>query len=137
MIRPLFRMGLFSVMVFAFQNCGGFEAADRSVPYPYSTRPDFFFDVKMVSLRTDELGRESYNFDVAITFATNPNQSVNYRVAFSTLDRTGICRSVDQTAIGPNKHQRFPCTLPTPDDLYLQLTLLGPNGEENVEQFRF
>ncbi len=131
------RLGLTGLCIFVFQNCGNFQPNGLNIPYPYSTQPDFFYDVKLISVEVDDLGRQAYEFDVVSSFASNPNQSVSYRVSFSTLDRSGICASEDRTAVGMEKHERFDCLMPTPDDLYIQLTLLGPEGEEAVEQFRF
>ncbi len=131
------RLGLLSLFVFAFQNCGEFKAADDGIPYPYTAEPEFFYDVKLVRVEVDNLGRKAYEFDVALSFATNPNQTVSYRMAYSTLDRSGICESEDRSASGNTKHARFSCLMPTPDILYIQLTLVGPEGEEVVEQYRF
>ncbi len=133
----LLRCGLIGLCLFTFQNCGGFEANKSDVPYPYSVQPDFFYDIKLVSVEIDELGREVHEFDVAVSFASDSDQAVSYRVAFSTLNRSGICASQDRIATGDSKHQRFPCLLPTPEDLYIQLTLVGPEGEQMVDQFRF
>lgn len=133
----LIRLGLVSLCLFAFQNCGEFKATEMGVPYPYTSQPDFFYDIKLVSLEVDNLGREAYEFDVVATFATNPNQGVNYRIAYATLDRSGICESQEWTAIGADKHERFRCLIPAPDNLYIQLTLVGPTGEQAVQQFRF
>jgi hypothetical protein len=107
------------------------------VTYPYARQPDFFYDLKLIKVEIDEVGRESYEFDLVMSYAPNPNQTVNYQVAFSTLERSGICRAVEQSAIGFSKHERVACLLPSPNDLFIQLTLVGPEGEQAVEQFRF
>lgn len=136
-MRNQLRFGLVGLLLFAFQNCGRFAAVDRSIVYPYSTQPDFFYDLKLVSVEMDDLGRKNYEFDVVMSYAKDIDQALNYRISFSTLDRSGICQSQDRTASGEDKHQRFVCLLPTPDDLYVQLKILGPSNEEEVQQYRF
>lgn len=131
------RMGLLAVCLSCFQNCGEFKADPYAVYYTYSSRPDFFYDLKMVSVEIDNLGRERYEFDLALSFATNVDQTVNYQMAFSTLDRSGICTTQELSAVGDSKHRRFTCMMPTPDVLYVQLTILGPTGEQEVRQYRF
>ena len=128
---------LMSLMLFAFQNCGSFESSGFAGIYSYSSKPDFFYDVNLVSTETDELGRENYIFDFAVAYAHDPNQSVSYRVSYSTLNIVSVCANKDGTADGETKHFRAECKLPTPDDLYIQLTLVGPQGEQVQEQFRF
>jgi len=136
-MKVIYRLGLLSLCIFLFQNCGEFSGTGIEINYPYSSQPDFFYDIKLVSVETDDLGLKRFDFDVAISFASNINQAVSYRLAFSTLNRSRVCLSVDATADGSEKHDRYTCILPTPDDLYVQITLLGPTGEEVVEQFRF
>ncbi len=133
----LLRLGLFSLVVFLFQNCGSFEARETEDIYTYSSQPDFFYDLKLVSVETDSTSRQRYVFDLAMSYAPSATQAVSYRVAFSTLGISRVCLSIDGTADEQSKHIRFQCLLPAPDDLFIELTLVGPESETLKEQFRF
>ncbi len=136
-MRGFKKLGLLSLVIFLFQSCGSYDSNIEGFIYKYSSRPDFFYDLKLVSVSQDDVGRQTYIFDVAVSYASNLNQSVSYQMAFSTLLRTGICETQDEVALAGTKHERFICKLATPDDLYVQLTLVGPNNETLVETFRF
>lgn len=128
---------LFLLCGFLFQNCGEFKSPEQRLTYPFSTKPDFFYDVKLVSVEEDEAGRQAYEFDVAVSLAEDQEQPVAVQLAFSTLDRVGVCPLFNATATGATKHQRHLCILPTPREIYVQMILVGPSEEQVTEQFRF
>ena len=130
-------LGLLSLCLFIFQNCGKFEGPGNSRFYKYSTAPDFYHDIKLISVSLDTSGREEYVFDFAIAYAHDADQSLTYRVAFSTLNFSGVCRTQERTADQDTKHFRLSCKMPVEDVLFLQLTLVGPQGEELVDQYQF
>lgn len=130
-------LALLSLCFFLFQNCGEFKSSFESGFYSYTSAPDFFHDIKLVNSQVDSEGREEFTFDFAVTYAHDLDQSVTYRVAFSTLNFSTVCRSVDGTADGGSKHFRLSCKIPVEDDLFVQLTLVGPQREELVEEYRF
>jgi hypothetical protein len=128
---------LFSLIVFAFQNCGTFEAANQFQYYSYKSSPLFYFDFKLVEKSMDDLGRQKFVFDVVISYALDLNQSASYSVNFSTKMIPGVCSAATGSAISNSKHFRTECLIPTPDDLYVQLMLSGPNGESLTQSYRF
>jgi hypothetical protein len=128
---------LVGLMFVIFQNCGSFEADDRAGIYPYQVRPDFFYDVKLLRVEEDELMRQRYVFDIVASLAEDVGAEISYRVNFSTLIMSAVCQSTQGTVRGNAKHFRTQCLLPVPDDLYIQLQLFGPQGQELVEEFRF
>lgn len=132
----LSKIGLSVLCLFLFQNCTSFKGKSLSV-YSYTTIPDFFYDLKLVSVEIDPENRELYVFDMAITYAKKTDQDVTYQVLFSVINFPNVCSPIDGTANGADKHIRFQCLLPTQNDLHLKLTLLGPSGEEVVEQYKF
>lgn len=121
-----------------FQNCAPFESSDDLFQvYPFSERPHFFYDLKLVRVEEDELLRQSFVFDVAATLAEAPAAPVHYRLSFSTLIIPAVCQSQEGVATGASKHFRVSCLMPLPDDLYVQMELEGPQGQRQVEEYRF
>jgi hypothetical protein len=136
-------LGLLCLSLFLFQNCGsGFKANNNLDIYPYSSQPDFFSDIKLVSTEIDETGRQRFEFDTVVSMASNPEQTVNYQLIFQTMDSNSgnlfpACPEVTSSATADTKHQRHVCIIPLPEALFVEMTLLGPNGEESLSQFRF
>ena len=131
------KLGLLGLCLFIFQNCGKFERPRNSKFYSYTTAPNFYHDIKLISVSLDSAGREEYVFDFAIAYAHDADQSITYQVAFSTLNFSGVCRTQERIADAETKHFRLSCKMPIEDVLFLQLTLLGPQGEEFVDQYQF
>ncbi|MEM7645559.1 MAG: hypothetical protein AAF203_01505 [Pseudomonadota bacterium] len=136
-MSSLKRLGLLSLCLFAFQNCGSLNSAPQESATLFSENPVFFADMQLVSVETDDLRRELYTFDVALSLASNHEAPVEYLINFSTLIIVGVCSSVAGTAQGNTKHFRVQCLLPTPDDLYVQLNLSGPDNQTLTQQFQF
>ncbi len=132
-----YRLGLLSLCFFLFQNCGSFEKAEVDNFYSYNEPPDFYYDLKLLRVELDQNQRQRYTFDLAMSYAHDPDQSITYQVLFSTLDISGVCRGQDGTADDDTKHVRLECLIPVEDRLFLQLTLLGPRDEEVVRQYSF
>ena len=132
-----YKMGLVALCIFLFQNCSSFEASKEFNVYSYATQPDFFYDLKLVSVEIDSLNRELYVFDLVVSYAKDFAQAVNYQIGFSTLQLPGVCQTITGVATGVSKHTRFQCLLPTADSLFVQITLVGRLGEEVVEQYKF
>ena len=131
------RFGLLLICISCYQSCGQFRAATNVVPYPYTSKTDFFYDLKLVSVERQSDGTEAFVFDLAVSYAANADQTVNYQVAYSTNNRSGVCRTESLSARAETKHHWLRCILPTPTDLYIQLTMVGPNGEREQLQYRF
>ena len=136
-MRLFHSLGLMSLCLFLFQNCGEFAAEEREDIYTYDSRTDFFYDVKLITTEVASANRKRYVFDFAVSFASNPNQSVGYQLQFSTLNFVGVCRTTGDIVDGVGKHFRSECLMPTLEDIYIQLTLTGPENENVVDQFRF
>ncbi len=128
---------LLSMTFVIFQNCAPFKSADLFQVYSYSERPNFFYDLKLIRVVEDELLRQRFEFDVATTLAEAPAAPVNYRLSFSTLIIPEVCQTLEGVASGASKHFRVSCLMPLPDDLYVQLDLEGPQGQRQVEEYRF
>lgn len=125
------------LLLFVFQNCGSFKAANENRIYTYSSAPDFYHDIKLVLLEVDELGRQQYSFDLAVSYAHDPSQAISYQVSFSTIKISSVCQVAEGTANGESKHFRVNCLLPVPDELYVQLVLVGPQEERVTRQYRY
>ncbi len=132
-----YSLGLFILCLFLFQNCGKFEKIDDINFYSYTEAPDFYYDLKLVSVEIDSYQRQHYIFDLAMSYAHDPEQSITYQVLFSTLDISGVCNGQGGTADDESKNVRLQCLIPIEDKLFLQITLLGPRGEELVQQYSF
>lgn len=122
---------------FLFQNCAPFEPLIDSTMYPYSTQPAFFWDFKLVKTEVDTSDRELFVFDLALSYASNPQENVGYRIDFSTISQTGICSFVDGTVNNQNNHIQAQCKLPVDDDLFVRLIFVGVNDEEQTQEFRY
>lgn len=130
-------LGLLCLCVFLFQNCGSFEAIEQGSDIAPFSQPNFFFDIQLVRVDVDELKRERHIFDIVVSLASNPEAPVDYLVNFSTVLISGVCPSVQGIAEGATKHFRVQCTLPTPDELFVQLKLTGPSSETITLQYGF
>lgn len=131
---------VFSFLIFAlliYQNCSPFAVDETWAIYSYRTPPQFFYDAKLLSVERDSLNRENYTIDFVVSYAKDPSAEVEYRVAFSTSQMPAICPIRTGKAKGATRHFRMSCLLPHADDLYIQLTLMGPGGEELVRQIAF
>lgn len=132
------RVVSFLVLLFPLvQNCGDpFEANVSQSLYPYEERPDFYHDVKLVEIRErDQLTR--YEFDIAMSYASDPEVPVEYLVQFSTLIISAVCMNESGTAEGNSKSFRVSCSLPIPEDLYIMLRMRGPQEEEVAHEYHF
>ena len=69
-MRLFHSLGLMSLCLFLFQNCGEFAAEEREDIYTYDSRPDFFYDVKLITTEVDSANRKRYVFDFAVSFAS-------------------------------------------------------------------
>lgn len=136
-MRLLYNSCLLSLVFFLFQNCGKFEKVDDFNFYSYSEAPDFYYDLKLLSVELDNHRRQRYVFDLAMSYSHDPEQSISYQVLFSTLDISGVCGGQDGTADDETRHIRLECLIPVEDKLFLQITLLGPRNEETVQQYSF
>ncbi len=128
---------LIFLLIFVFQNCAPFYANDESSIYSFRSPPDFYYDIKLAEVSVDSSLRESYRFDVAISFAHDPNLPVNYQLNYSTALLNPVCPASQGTAHQATKHLSLSCIIPTSDDLYVELILVGPNGETVTDRFRF
>lgn len=127
-MRSLNLFFLCSLVLFCFQNCAEFKRNSFFDIYPYSSKPDFFYDVQLVSSQEDEDGLQSYIFDIAISYAGDPNEEVNYTLVFKTPIVSEACIETG-TANGNSKHFRVECIVPFEDELYVQLMMAGPSAE--------
>lgn len=132
------RMGLLSLMLMMFQACGGpFQANNLYVLYRYREKPDFFYDLKLLKVEVDAENRQEYTFDLAISYAQNPFQEVNYSVQYSTIAISGVCEAFTASALNETRHRQIKCKIPAADALFLQLSLVGPNAETTTDIFAF
>lgn len=136
-MKIFYRLGLLAMSVLLFQNCGSFETNELGLVYSYTSKPRHFYDLKLVKVEKDELGRETFEFDLAISHAVNFDAPVSFFVAYSTLARSSSCPTSEHRAEGNTKHQRFICKIPVPDDLYIELSIFEEGQEPEVAQFRF
>lgn len=137
-MKVLRLFGLLGLCIFSFQSCGAPNALmDKSLSYSFGLETPFFYDVKLVEKEVDDLGRHLYIFDVVVSFAADSSAEVGYTLNYSTLSFSGVCFSTEGVARGSNKHFRSQCLLPKPDDLFVQLSLTGPENSRLVKEFRF
>ncbi len=129
--------GLIFFIIFAFQNCGKFYANDHRSIYSYSSAPDFYYDIKLQEVLIDSAQRESYKFDFAVSFSRNPNSPVSYQINYSTPKLNPSCPPTQGVATQATKHLQLSCLIPTSDDLYVEIIMVGPGGETVTDQFRF
>ena len=138
-MRLIYRSLLFFVFISFFQNCGEFKSPTDESLYSYSSRPDFFYDLRLVKVEIDSLGRKLYEFDLVVSFASDPDRDIHFQIAYSTLNRSAICPTQEFSSLQDGKHHHFQCLLPTPDTLYVRLSLIlmGPEGKNEVRQYSF
>ena len=125
------------LMLCLFQSCSGFAPNKVFSFYSYTEAPEIFHDLKLVRVEVDGYGRQNFLFDLVMSYAADSNQALTYQLSFSSLDVVGVCRTVEGQALGTEKHRQIQCLTATPNDLYVQLLILGPSGEEGKEQYRF
>lgn len=121
-----------------FQNCSPFESVQLDSFYPYASQPQFFYDLQLVRIEEDELLRQRFVFDGVVSFVQDPTAAVSYQIDFSTLIIPAVCQSqMGEARTQASKHFQVSCLLPVPDNLYVQMSLTGPAGETQQEQFQF
>ncbi|MCJ8276346.1 MAG: hypothetical protein MJK18_05870 [Bdellovibrionales bacterium] len=123
---------------FMFQNCAPFESLDDTFFYTYQSRPDFFADFKLVETEQRENdGTQLFNFDLAVSYATNPAENLGYRVDFSTIAQSGICSFSEGLVNNTNNHVQVQCILPVDVQLFVRVMLRGVNGEQEEFQYSY
>ena len=137
MNHRVYLMGLLSLSFFTFQNCGEFRAQADSIQSSQAGVPQFFYDLQPVEISIDAANRKHFILDFVVSLARDPDLPVSYKFQFSTLLITGVCRSAEGVASGAGKHFHIDCLMPTQEDMYVQLMLVGPDEETFVDQFRF
>ena len=129
---------LFILITFSFQNCGSFEGIPIPDFYPYRTKPDFFYDLKLIRSETDKVNRRRFDIDIAISYSRDPNQSVNYEVQFSTLKIPNVCPTKNDFSFGDKKRVFIQCLIPIANEnLFVQLILKGPGNESFKKIYQF
>lgn len=123
--------------VFAFQSCGSFEGVKESQEYPYSVGTDFFYGVQMVGVSQDDAGRSVYEFDVALSYAQDPDQAVSYQVNGYDEDFGRVCQTTGDDVEGEDRHFRVVCKQTLEGAIYIELRLEGPNDESTSQTWRF
>lgn len=133
---PIWLPGLI-LSAFLYQNCGGFLANKSANIYSYQTAPTFFYDVQLAKVTVDSALRQSYQFDIAISYAQNPDSPLTYQMNFSTEKLNPVCPRSEGTLQADGKHFTVNCLIPTEDSLQVELIMVGPNNETVTDRFRF
>ncbi len=130
---------LFILTFFSFQNCSSFEGVHSlSDFYPYTTRPDFFYDLKLIRSEVDENNRRRYVIDIVMSYSQDPEQGIDYELEFSTLEIANVCPTRRGSAVGDSKRVLVECLVPVPDEeLFVQLVLRGPDSENLRKVYKF
>ena len=129
---------LFTLVLFFFQSCGSFESIALPVFYPYTTKPDFFYDLKLISAETDDLNRRQYMIDIAMSYSQDPEQSIDYEVQFSTLKIANVCPTQNGSAVADKKRILAQCLIPISDEnLFVQFILQGPDNKSLRKIYKF
>ena len=103
---------MFTLILFLFQNCSPFESHSVLNFYPYKSKPDFFYDLKLISVKTDNANRKQYVIDVVISYSEEPQQDVDYQIQFSTPKISNVCETLERVAADHGKHFKTSCLIP-------------------------